>query len=865
MNNLVPRPIVILCCLTPTLASEAFAADATLPEIHSAVFQTHCFGCHDSATKEGNVDLEALSLTISRNNPTAELWQKVLDVVNSDEMPPATEERIPDSDKSAFLRDLSVEMVTARDILSDSGGVIPMRRLNRREYQKTLESLLGFRPDVSELPSDDGVGEFDTFGGSLFFSSDQFEQYRAVATKSLRLALMPQEKPMTCRHRIEPEETISKGFVDQLELSLASRKKADAFLALPVSEQTEKVAKTFGLKDIEHANRIVTRSPRTQRELTNYVSRPESKTGAILAHQGNKSPGISSPKFGPSDAGKYVIRVRAGTYEGCTERERYLEYGFSRGKQSYQVFGHIKVAGTIDEPVTLEIPVEMPMGDAGKFVVKQRDYEEKASRRAVNIFAQRKNGIGLMPSLWIDYVEFEGPFHNTWPHPVQAKLLPDRNEDEHEDEATYARRVITQFATRAFREKSPAASFVDKLVTRHQAKRRSGETELACFVDSFALILSSPHFVYVNEPAIDSDENVVAGERRRLTDLQLAVRLSYFLWSTPPDDELLALANSETLADSGVLAEQVNRLLEDPRSATFVSSFVHQWLDMKRLDMFDFNAAYHPDFDGAIRRNARREIYETFGHMIENDLPLSTLLKADFVVINDVLGDYYGLPDVRGAEFRKVMVPAESPRGGLLGTAAIHIMGSDGQRSSPVERGAWVLRKLLHDPPPPAPANVPMLSRLSDKYVAVRELQKTHQEEPQCAQCHQRIDPIGYGLENFNAAGLWRTMEGVPANSFDKQTVQEPTYVTFPIDPSGTLPSGESFGDYFQLRDAIAHDPAPLARGFTEHLIAYGLGRPFGISDHNLSEQITSQAESNGQTIASFTHAFVQSKTFQSK
>ena len=180
---------------------------------------------------------------------------------------------------------------------------------------------------------------------------------------------------------------------------------------------------------------------------------------------------------------------------------------------------------------------------------------------------------------------------------------------------------------------------------------------------------------------------------------------------------------------------------------------------MARLDMFEFQAEHHPEFDEAIRTSARQEVYAGIQHLIDEQLPLETLLKADFVVIDDVLADYYGIPNVSGSEFRKVAVPADSVRGGLLGAAATHIMGSDGQRSSPVERGAWVLRHLLNDPPPPPPANVPMLSRLDDKVLAVRELQKAHQEAPQCAQCHRKIDPIGYGLENFTAAGLWRDHE----------------------------------------------------------------------------------------------------------
>ncbi len=210
--------------------------------------------------------------------------------------------------------------------------------------------------------------------------------------------------------------------------------------------------------------------------------------------------------------------------------------------------------------------------------------------------------------------------------------------------------------------------------------------------------------------------------------------------------------------------------------------FVHQWLEMERLGMFQFNGVQFPTFDNAVRECAREEILQTVHTMLDEKLPLRTLLKADYVVVNDLLAVYYGLPDVQGHEFRKVKLPERSMRGGLLGTAAILAMGSDGLGTSPVERGAWVLRHLINDPPPPAPANVPQLSRLDGEVLSARELQRAHQEQPQCAQCHQKIDPIGFSLENFNAAGLWRDVETITIGKRKANRTKE-----FSIDPSGRL------------------------------------------------------------------------------
>ena len=221
----------------------------------------------------------------------------------------------------------------------------------------------------------------------------------------------------------------------------------------------------------------------------------------------------------------------------------------------------------------------------------------------------------------------------------------------------------------------------------------------------------------------------------------------------------------------------------------FVRSFTHQWLQMERLDFFQFNYLLYPQFDESLKMAAREEVFQTFDSLLRNNESLGQLIKSDHIVINEILADYYGLSGVSGNEFQRVPLPPTSPRGGLLGMAAILAMGSDGERASPVERGAWVLRKVLHNPPPPAPANVPQLSRLTEKLLSVRDLQSAHMEEPQCAQCHRKIDPIGFGLHNFDATGQWRDKETVSLIA-NKKVRRTKTHV---IAPSGNLPNGDTF------------------------------------------------------------------------
>ncbi|MEI8371182.1 MAG: DUF1592 domain-containing protein, partial [Planctomycetia bacterium] len=315
---------------------------------------------------------------------------------------------------------------------------------------------------------------------------------------------------------------------------------------------------------------------------------------------------------------------------------------------------------------------------------------------------RKKHEYSFWRGLWVDWIEWEGPFVQQWPPRSTGLVLgsvdPAANPGEPE-----ARQVIERFAERAFRGRHVPPAFVDKLVGQYVERRAAGEPFITAIKTPLSLVLSSPGFLYILEPQEGEPD---AGKERKpaaLDDVEFANRLAYFLWASPPDSRLSSFVGSGMLRDKQKLPAEIDRMLADEKMMRFISGFTHQWLHMKRLDFFQFNYRLYPTFDGSAKESARREVFETVRTLLTEDLPLGTLLSSDFVVVNDVLADHYDIPGVRGAEFRKVAVPAGTPRGGLLGMAAILAMGSDGERSSAVERGAWVLRKLLHDPPPPAP------------------------------------------------------------------------------------------------------------------------------------------------------------------
>ncbi|MDA7618327.1 DUF1592 domain-containing protein [Verrucomicrobia bacterium] len=621
--------------------------------------------------------------------------------------------------------------------------------------------------------------------------------------------------------------------------------------------------KDFGFTDSAKAARANPTGDRSLALHKHYANLSHRDTGTYLKLTHGTGRVIVAPK--KVAEGSYVLRVRVGTVKGAPAPRRFIEIGHPQryiaardwGLDGRPISVH-QVTGTIEEPQIIEIPIEVRSDRPREFAVQ----EKQPNTGNLKVLwddhnkLKKENGYGHPPAIWIDWIEMEGPLPKAGTKAGLARTLSDHLIGPKISKSKRARKILSEFSVTAFRQVKPASKFIDQLLALFKTRRAGGEPFEVAIRTPLSVILASPGFLYLNEP---SD----ATQRRTLTDRELAVRLAYFLWSAPPDTELLALAEKNALHQPATLRQQVSRLLADSRSDEFVSGFVHQWLHMERLDFFQFDTKLHREFDESVRSSARREVYESFAHLLRDPESgrLGKLLKNDYVHINGLLANYYGIEGVTGDEFRKVKLLAGSPRGGLLGTAAIHAMGSDGVESSPVERGAWVLRFLLNDPPPPAPPNVPQLSRLADKPLTIREKLSAHQEQAQCASCHRRIDPIGFGLENFDAAGKWRTT----GSNRTKVGRNWRTTKTWEIDASGAFHKGPAFADYFELRDRISEREPDFARGFTEALIAYALGRPFGFTDEDLAQEILVAAKSKQYSVNTFIQSLVLSQTFRKK
>jgi hypothetical protein len=400
------------------------------------------------------------------------------------------------------------------------------------------------------------------------------------------------------------------------------------------------------------------------------------------------------------------------------------------------------------------------------------------------------------------------------------------------------RSFLAALMRRAFR-RSVTKAEIDKytgFVTMAQSKGDSFEEGLALAIQA---VLVSPDFLFRIESANDK-------KARRLTPVELASRLSFFLWSSIPDDELLRSAETGSLHKPAVLEAQVRRMLKDEKSSRLAETFADQWLEIRRLESVKPDAAKFPEFDDYLRYSMRKETELFFAGILRDDRSILDFIDAKYSYLNQRLAVFYGIDSVTGTEFRKVDL-AGQPRGGVLTQAGVLTVSSYANRTSPVLRGKWIMDNLLNTPPPPAPPDVPNLDEAAvGKDRSMREQMEMHRKNPMCAACHTMMDPLGFGLENFNAIGQWRDKDG-----------------SFPIDPAGTLPGGRKFDGPIALEAILRQKPDSFARCLTEKLMTYALGRGLTESDKPAVQQIVSRVAAGGYKFSTLVLEIVNSPEFQ--
>ncbi len=527
-------------------------------------------------------------------------------------------------------------------------------------------------------------------------------------------------------------------------------------------------------------------------------------------------------KFNFAAEGEYIVRFRGtGT-----------KVGTDFPKATIRVDGRDIKTFTVDaepgKPKTYEVTAKFTAGEKRVAVAFTNAFEDKDAKKF------REFGL--------DLIEIEGP-SNPVPPPESAsvRLLLVARPSASTDARTAAEKVLSNFARRAYRRPAKPEE-VSRLVKLFELATKQGESFHNALKLPMKAVLVSPHFLY----RIEEDPKNPA-DVRTINDFEFATRLSYFLWSSMPDDELFALAAKGELRKPGTLEAQVKRMLKDPKSKALSENFAGQWLQLRNLKTLTPDKGYFPGWDAALRDAMVTEAESFFEYVVQNDRPILDFLDADYTFVNGRLAEHYGIPDVKSSEFRKVKLP-DTRRGGIITMASTLTVTSNPTRTSPVKRGKWILENVLGTPPPPPAPDVPELPPTGELKGTLRQQMEQHRADPKCAVCHNKLDPLGFGLENFDGIGGWRSQD----NKKD-------------IDSTGELPGGLKFNGPGELRKVLLGKADQFRGCFAEKLLTFGLGRGLEYYDKCALDDIVKSSKADGDKFSALVLAVVKSDPFQKR
>jgi len=512
--------------------------------------------------------------------------------------------------------------------------------------------------------------------------------------------------------------------------------------------------------------------------------------------------------------------------------------------------GVVEVSGTKQKPQTfvLEGRIEQfPLpGDNPKFPgiqIRIKNLTAKPEPKA------KKGAPSVPPTesrIVVQTVDFQGPIYAAWPPEHHRRILPETGSKQPD----YVTTVIHNFMRRAYR-RPVTAEEVQRMVSFYEKISPQSDTFEEGIREVLALVLISPDFLYMAEPSSKT-------ARDTLNSHQLAVRLSYLLWSSMPDDTLFQLADSDDLRSDKVLASQVQRLLEDPRSWEYVNHFTSQWLDLSGLNRIAINPQYYPDFDDSLKNYMAEETRRFFGEILYNDLSALNLIKSDFVMLNAPLARHYGMKGPESYQFQRIQLGKNDPRGGLLTQGSYLMINSDGEDSHPIKRAVWIRERLLDDPPAPPPPDVPALESENTEFASLsnkRQLE-LHREKESCNQCHKDIDPWGIPFENFDAIGKWRTEV--------KRVIGKGKITQAELINSTILPTGDEISGIMELQQYLVdRQSTRFARALVTKTLTYALGRSLEWTDNKTVDRLTAQFISDNYNIRKLLVAIVQTESFK--
>jgi hypothetical protein len=561
-----------------------------------------------------------------------------------------------------------------------------------------------------------------------------------------------------------------------------------------------------------------------------------------------------------SDRGLYRFRISASGFQSGGKPVTFRVGSTTRGGS---MMGKGGIVGYFDAPADKPTVFEFIEYIEPRHTISILPYGLTGSNVVKKVGAEKWDG----PGLAVQYVDVEGPLHETWPPPGHRRIFgdlpqapapiynfPKRVEVVSKAPAADAERIIRSFARRAFR-RAVTDEDVEPYITLVKAKLAEKQTfEQAVRVGLLAIMIA-PDFLFLRESP------------GKLDDFALASRLSYFLWSTMPDDELLAVAEQKKLSQPDVLRQQVERMLRSPKAAAFTENFVGQWLSLRQIDDTEPSFLLYREFDHLLQVSMIRETELFFEEVLKNDLSLTNFVASDFSMLNGRLAKHYGIPGVDGSwDFRKVALPKDSHRGGVLTMASVLKVTADGTTTTPVRRGAWVMDRIVGKPPPEPPADVPSIQPDTRGATTIRELLAKHRSGT-CAACHAKFDFAGFALESFDVIGgyreRYRALGVGPAVVVDGQRMHYG--LAKKVDPSDVMPDGQRFENVDEFKQLLLKDKDQLARSLTEKLLLYATGGSLETADKPEVENIVRKIRDKNYGFRTLIHEIVQSKVFQTK
>jgi hypothetical protein len=750
-----------------------------------------------------------------------EKWLNVLKRVQAGEMPPESKPR-PSPKDILQLSDWITAQAEAAGAAGRAQGRVALRRLNRVEYENTMRDLLGVDVELKELlPPDSSAHGFDNVAEAQHVSSFLMERYLETADTALDVAIANGPRPPLIKKR-------------------------------------------YSLKD-QHQVKVT----------TEHVFRRLGDT--VVLFSSSPWQAVILYEFYPPDRGRYRFRISTSAFQSGGKPVTYWVDAGAMG-----MVGKNHLVGYFDAPAGKPSVVEFVESLEPRSTIRIHPYGLAHATEVHKIGADQYQG----PGLAVQWVDVEGPLHDTWPpeshrrifgnlpqRPAPTFNYPQRVEVVSSNPEADAHRILRAFARRALRRTVTGADLkpFKALVQKKLAQKQSFEQVVRV---GLLAILVSPDFLFLRHKVGVRRGRETHAERRTarlaraaLDDFALASRLSYFLWSTMPDQELLALASRNKLHEPDTLRRQVERLLKDPKAAAFTTGFVDQWLGLRDIDFTEPSHILYPEFDDMLKASMLREAHLFFAEVLKNDLNLTHFVASDFAMLNGRLARHYGIPNVEGWTFRKVSLPKDSHRGGVMTMGAVLKVTANGTTTSPVTRGVWVLERILGTPPPRPPADVPAIEPDTRGATTIRQQLAKHRQVASCAACHAKIDPPGFALESYDVIGGWRDHYRTSGNG-QAVTVdgRRMPYLKGPkVDPADVLPDGRRFRNIDELKQLLLKDRDQLARALTVKLVTYATGAAPTPADQPSIEAIVKKIGGKNYGLRTLVHEIVQSEVFSHK